>query len=610
MADYTAQCSSNQYITLLLRTQVVSQDVGGNTTTLNWSLHVLKSGASTSATWGNCSYGVTINGNAYSGSNQVSVSPGGDVTVLSGTTVIPHNTDGTKTVNLSASISGKIVGSLSASETLATIPRTSSFASIPTLTLGSPGTITIKKSDSSFRHRITYWFGSAKGNCDTAQWTGTSLTWTPPLSLAEQIPNAAGGVGTLILYTYDASGRQIGTVNAACTIQLPASMVPSISSVAAAEATSGLAAKFGAYVQGKSILKVTASAAGTYGSTIRSCTISVDGKTYSGTDITTSVITGSGTLSIKASVTDSRGRTASKSITISVQPYAKPAITALSVWRCTADGAADDSGDYVGITYAYTIASVNSKNDASAKMEYKRSTATSWSSLLTNGAYAVSTTVYPAQELLSDYQWDIRLTVSDYFGSTTMTATLPSAAVILDVKADGTGIAFGGSAEFSNCVNFFWDPLFKGRSMSKPPIYYKAGKIWAARDGSDPITGIGLATIVITGRSARIDFSVRITTAGTNQMWDHGILSSLLSESGAPYITPIAAVFPCTITTADDGGINTALTGYAGGMVGEPGYGRWGFGRIYTEEGAFGGWEASAIPAGARIMGTVYGTVE
>ena len=456
MADYTAQCSSNQYITLLLRTQVVSQDVGGNTTTLNWSLHVLKSGASTSATWGNCSYGATINGNAYSDSGQVRVEAGGDTVLLTGTTTVPHNADGTKTVSLSASISGKIVGSLSASETLATIPRASSFVSIPTFTLGTAGTITIKKSEASFKHRITYWFGSAKGNCDSTYWSGTTLTWTPPTTLANQIPNAASGTGTLTLYTYDASGKQIGTVTAPFTAQLPTSMAPSISAVTAAEATAGLSAKFGAYVQGKSTLKVVTSAAGSYGSAVRSCTVSVDGKTYAGTDITTSVITGSGTLSITASVTDSRGRTASKSITISVQPYANPAITALSVWRCTADGAADDSGDYVGITYAYTIASVNSKNDASAKIEYKRNTASSWSSLLTNSAYAVSTTIYPAQEMLSDYQWDIRLTVSDYFGSTTMTATLPSAEVILDLLASGNGLGIGKTAEQADLLDVKW----------------------------------------------------------------------------------------------------------------------------------------------------------
>lgn len=453
MADYQAQCSSNQYITLLLRTSVASQDVAGNTTTLSWSLHVKKSSASTSATWGNCSYGVTINGNAYSDSGQVRVEAGGDTTVLSGTTVIPHNADGTKTVNLSASISGKIVGSLSASETLTTIPRQSSLT-ISGGVMGSPMTFKITAASSAFTHSLTYSFGSASGTILSYVDAG-SHTWTPPLSLANQIPNATSGVITFTLYTWG-TGVKVGQTNYTATLTVPASVVPSISSVTAAEATSGLAAKFGAYVQGKSTLRVTTSAAGSYGSAIRSCTVSVDGKIYSGTDITTSAIAGSGTLSITASVTDSRGRTASKSITISVQPYANPAITALSVWRCTADGAADDSGDYVGITYAYTIASVNSKNNASAKMEYKRSTASSWSSLLTNSAYAVSTTIYPAQEMLSDYQWDIRLTVSDYFGSTTMTATLPSAEVILDLLASGNGLGIGKTAEQADLLDVKW----------------------------------------------------------------------------------------------------------------------------------------------------------
>ena len=383
MADYTAQCSSNQYITLLLRTQVVSQDVGGNTTTLSWSLHVLKSGASTSATWGNCSYGATINGNAYSDSGQVRVEAGGDTVLLTGTTTVPHNADGTKTVSLSASISGKIVGSLSASETLATIPRASSFVSIPTFTLGTAGTITIKKSEASFKHRITYWFGSAKGNCDSTYWSGTTLTWTPPTTLANQIPNAASGTGTLTLYTYDASGKQIGTVTAPFTAQLPTSMAPSISAVTAAEATAGLAAKFGAYVQYKSTIKVVITAAGVYGSTIKSYSVNFDGRTYSGSTITTGTPTTSGDLTLTAKVTDSRGRTASKSITVTVLPYANPAISALRVFRCTSDGTADESGDYVGITYAYAIASVNSKNDSLAKTEYKRTALTEWAELMT-----------------------------------------------------------------------------------------------------------------------------------------------------------------------------------------------------------------------------------
>lgn len=508
MADYQAQCSSNQYITLLLRTSVASQDVAGNTTTLSWSLHVKKSSASTSATWGNCSYGVTINGNAYSDSGQVRVEAGGDTTVLSGTTVIPHNADGTKTISLSASISGKIVGSLSASEALATIPRASSL-SFGSGTMGSPMTLTINAASSSFTHSLTYSFGGASGTILSYVGAG-SHSWTPPLSLANQIPNATAGVGTFTLYTWG-TGVEIGRVSYSFTLSLPSSVVPTISAVTATEATSGLAAKFGAYVQGKSTLKVTTSAAGSYGSTIKSCVISFDGKTYSGTSVTTSAPSKSGSQTITAKVTDSRGRTASKSITISVQPYAKPAITALRVWRCTADGAADDSGDYVGITYAYTIASVNSKNNASAKLEYKRSTASSWSSLLNNSAYSVSTTVYPDQEMLSDYQWDIRLTVMDYFGSTTMTVTLPSAEVLLDLLATGKGIAFGKTAEQEDTVDSAWlmrlrAGLMIGNDMVMDHVVARGGSgIWTYRkwaSGFAECWGNGaMQTIAVTSAS-------------------------------------------------------------------------------------------------------------
>lgn len=456
MADYQAQCSSNQYITLLLRTSVASQDVAGNTTTLSWSLHVKKSSASTSATWGNCSYGVTINGNAYSDSGQVRVEAGGDTTILSGTTVVPHNADGTKTISLSASISGKIVGSLSASEALATIARASTMA-VYGATIGSQVQFVISAANAGFTHSLEYQFGSATGLILDVVPAGT-YTWTPPLSLGSQIPNATSGTMTYKLHTF-LSGTVIGVQTYTFPYALPSSVIPSISSVAATEATSGLAAQFGGFVQNKSTLKVAINASGSYGSTIRSYSVSFNGRTYSGNNCTTAAPTSSGNLTLTAKVTDSRGRTASKSITISVQPYANPAITALSVWRCTADGVADASGDYVGITYAYTIASVNSKNTASAKIEYKRSTLSSWTSLLTNSAYSVNTSVHPSAELLSDYRWDIRLTVSDYFGSTTMTITLPSAQVIMDLLAAGDGMGIGRTSEQSKVLAIAWHTL-------------------------------------------------------------------------------------------------------------------------------------------------------
>lgn len=458
MADYQAQCSSNRYITLLLRTQVVSQDVAGNTSTINWSLHVLKSSASTSATWGNCSYSVTINGNAYSGSGQVRVEAGGDTVLLTGTTVIPHNADGTKSFNLSASISGYIVGSLSESEALATIPRASTIT-CSTFTMGSAGVITIARASSGFTHTITWNFGAASGTVITKT-TGTSVPWTPPTAtLAPQIPAAASGIGLLTCITYSGN-TEIGRTAINFIANLPASVVPSISAVTAAEATAGLAAKFGAFVQYKSTLKVSVSASGIYGSTISGYSISFDGKPYSGNPCTTAAPTQSGSLTLTATVTDTRGRSASKSIAVTVQPYANPAITAFAPYRCNADGAADDSGDYVGITYAYSVAPVNSKNTATAKIEYKRTALTEWAELMTGNDYAVNTTVYPGQELLSDYQWDIRLTVSDYFGSTAMSVILPSAEVLLDLLASGKGLAIGKTAELEETLDVKWAARF------------------------------------------------------------------------------------------------------------------------------------------------------
>ena len=498
MADYQAQCSSNQYITLLLRTQVAGQDVAGNTTTLNWTLHVLKSGASTSATWGNCSYSATINGNVYSGSGQVRVEAGGDTTILSGSTVIPHNADGTKTISLSASISGKIVGSLSASEALAAIARASTMA-VYGATIGSQVQFVISAANPGFTHSLEYQFGSATGLILDVVPAGT-YTWTPPLSLGSQIPNATSGTMTYKLHTF-LSGTVIGVQTYTFPYALPSSVVPSISSVAAAEATSGLAAQFGAFVQNKSTLKVTINASGSYGSTIRSYSVSFNGRTYSGNNCTTAAPTSSGNLTLTATVTDSRGRTASRAITVSVLPYEPPAITRLSAFRCDADGNADDNGDYTGISYAYSISSVNSKNTKSAVIQYKRSTGSSWTNLLTNSAYSANTTVYPTTELLSDYQWDIRLTVSDYFGASEMTVTLPSAEVLMDLLASGDGMGIGKTAETADLLDIGWAARIRGNltvdgnitigGKSLLNLIYPVGSIYMSVSSTSPQTLFG-----------------------------------------------------------------------------------------------------------------------
>lgn len=455
--------TSNQYIAARIVWSSTS-DVAANQSTVSASLQLYKSQPSQYKTWGTGTWTISINGSPVTFSTAVELYDAkGWVTLGTHTVTVAHNSDGTKSVPISASggIPSTTYTSTDVGATVAldTIPRASSMT-VSGGTLGSAMTFTISAASNTFTHSLTYSFGGASGTILSYVAAGAH-TWTPPITLANQIPNAVSGTVTFTLYTF-APGTQIGTKTYTAKLTVPSSVKPVVSAVTATEATSGLAAQFAAFVQSKSTLKVAVTASGIYGSTIKSYSVSFDGKTYSGNNCTTSPPARSGSLALSATVTDSRGRTAGKSVTVSILPYAPPAISGLTVWRCDAGGNADDSGDYVGITYAYTVAPVGNKNTVSAKIEYKRSTGSAWTELLTSSAYSVNTTVHPETELLSDYQWDLRLTVSDYFGSTAMTATLPSAEVLLDLLTSGDGLGIGKTSETANLLDIDWDTKVRG----------------------------------------------------------------------------------------------------------------------------------------------------
>ena len=459
MAIYSNQASSNQYITIELETQVNGQSVENKTTTVSCWLRVRKSGSSTSDTWGNCSYATNIGGNAYSGSGQVRVSPGGATNLLSGTTTIAHNSDGSMTLSLSGSVSGKITGSVSASQTLDTIPRGSAMT-IDGGTIGSKVVLHISAESDSFRHRVVYTFGSASEWVLDDKPSGW-YEWYPPESLAEQIPNAVSGTGKLQLITYSGD-NVIATQDFPITLSVPDDMVPSISDVAFSEAESVIAKQFGAYVQNKSRLNVKITASGAYGSKIWDYATSISDVKYSGQSITTNTITTYGVVPVYVSVTDTRGRTASTEVTVYVEGYQRPTIKAFAVNRATKSGTYQEDADYVLIEYSYAISEVNQKNTHAVTIEYKRSTESEWTTLLTDPAYSKETSVVPDTVFSNDYQYDFRLVVADYFTSDRRTVSVLSAKVILDLHASGDGLSLGKTAELENVFDVGYDTKFRG----------------------------------------------------------------------------------------------------------------------------------------------------
>ena len=328
-----------------------------------------------------------------------------------------------------------------ASITTATTPTTHATV----VDMGTTLTIYTYRSDPEYKHDLEYSFaGSAYTSIQSD--VDTVAYWLVPLELANSIPNTASGTLTIRCTTKNGS-TVIGTKTALVTVKVPDTFTPTITSVTHTEAAVGLPTGIGAYVRSKSKVAVNISAVGIYGSTIKSYSSTFLGKTYAGDSFTTDVVGESGaTLSIVTTVTDSRGRTESKTTSITALNYAPPQITLFEVRRYNASGVADPDGIYARIRLSYGVTSLNSKNTASVKVEYKRSTNSTWSTLTTGTALSLYTTLTPQSPTFStDYQWDFRVTLTDAFTSAspaTYTAIMPSGAVILDIKADGKGIAF------------------------------------------------------------------------------------------------------------------------------------------------------------------------
>ena len=441
------------YDTLKFSWSQVTQSTVNNYTVINWSLQLVSGSAGKIISSVAKAWSVTVNGTTYSGTNTVAVENNATKTLASGQTTISHNADGSKSFNYSFSqefsitFAGASVGTKSGSGTgtLNTIPRaTTPTLSVTTADMGATITINTPRASSAFVHDLAYSFA---GGAYVAIQTGvsTSTTWTVPVSLASSIPNTTSGTVTIRCITKNGT-TTIGTTTVLLTAKVPTSIVPTISTVTLTEATSGISATYGAYIQSKSTLRASITAAGSYSSTIKSYSSTFQGKTYTGASWTSDTITQSGSLSVVTTVTDSRGRTASKTTTITVLGYTPPVITTFTVARYNSSGTADPDGTYLGAKLVYSVTSLNSKNTASAAVQYKKSTESAWTTLTTRTELSLNATLKPAGTTFStDYQWDFKVTLTDAFNSATpatYTAVLPSGAVILDIKADGKGIAF------------------------------------------------------------------------------------------------------------------------------------------------------------------------
>ena len=450
-----------QAITTGYRIQIAwtvdSQSVANNTSTVTAKVQLVSTGSSyTIVSSASKSGSLTINGTKYTFNFSAALSGNQTKTLFTKTVTVSHNADGTKTCAFSATcgiavtLSGTYYGNITASGSgvFNTIARASTISSV-TASVAVNGTnavtVAITRASSSFTHTVVFTFGSYT---QTVNNVGTSTSYAIPTSWLNAIPNGTSGTAKVTVTTYSGSTKIGSAVSKNFTLTVPATVVPTISGVTLSEGVSGLAAQFGGYVQAKSKLSVKITAAGTLSSTIKSYKTVVQGVTFTGASITSGVLMHSGTSTVTITVTDSRGRTASTTRSITVIPYTSPKIISFQGFRSLANGTESYEGTYVNSAVNFSVSPVNNKNTASYTLEYKLQTATTWTKLTSGTVYALNSNIISASGAFSvDSSYDIRLTVADFFTTVTSTIEIPTAFTLLDFNASGKGLAFGKVSE-------------------------------------------------------------------------------------------------------------------------------------------------------------------
>lgn len=500
-----------------------------NTSEVAWSVKLRSNNSQFSCTQltGAYNLNVTIDGvkvGSVSGGT-LNLSYGNPQTLLSGTKVISHNTDGSKTVSCSAAFTNVRTdnyvprsGTASGNLKLTDIPRASSVSvNVNEIEMGNSVTITLEPALSTFTHKLHYSFENEQyvHICDMSAGS-TSKAWTVPSTFASSIPNTDRGIITIKCETYN-SDKLIGEKTTNFTAVLPSSYVPSINNPTLTESVSGIAQAIGAFVQNRSQIKFKISASGSEGSSVSSCTTSFDGVIYNGTEFTSSVVKNSGTINAKITVVDSRGRSNIKVYPVEILEYKEPSISVANANRCLSDGTIDEAeGTYGTFDFSFKIYNLNNKNLHSFKIQYSLN-ASSWNDLYSNssnyesnGNYKTSSGIF--SETNSYY---IRFICTDYFRNSDnpviILLKLHPTYSLINFGEDGTSISFGGqssndgtfenflplkqknAAEFSDSVSLNGNSISISSAIQKilGNLFFPVGSVYITYTNQNPGNFLG-----------------------------------------------------------------------------------------------------------------------
>lgn len=482
----------------------ISQSVANNTSQVRILWESTQTGASHNDNSRTAYYGISINGEQ---ATQYSVSytlpQGATKTIVDTTVTVPHRNDGTGTITVNTWMDTRIsAGVIEKSQTLtlSTIPRATTPVVTP-LVMGQEGTITLSPASDDFTHTITYNFGLQFHGTIATKTAKRSIKWTPSKTFANLLTSAESGQIHFRCITYNGS-TVIGSTDVWVKITVSADTVPTVS-VALSDAA-GYKNTYG-WVQNKSRLKASITAAGVMGSKITDTVMTVDGKVVDAA--AENSLPNSGSIPVKVVVTDSRKRTATYSTNISVSAYTPPVINNLAYTRGSYTNSVwkeDSSGADIKITF--TLAMALSANRASLTVLLD-STA---KQTVTNQS-AGAKTLY-LSGVGTDTTRKLEIAVSDAFGTkSSKEIVIATVEVPVNINFSLPGVCFGGVAEKEKTVQFKW-PLSVNEDMNVAGNLTVNGVSFA-----ECLARIGVDYIVEQGATG--NWTWRKWASGIAEMW-------------------------------------------------------------------------------------------
>ena len=505
-----------------------SQDIANNTSKVHIKWISTQTGDSWNGYKKTAYYYVSINGGAEQTYSVTYTLPQtSTVTIVDTTITVKHKDDGTGMVKVRTYMeTGISAGNVEKSQTitLATIPRVSvPSLSASSIDVGKPITIYTNRQSNGFTHHLYY---SVNGGAEVGVTAGIadSITWTVPYSLLSSIKNDNQMTLTFRLYTFNGDNN-IGsnTISVKAYVPTNTNTAPKIT-LNELKPTSTLPSPFDTlFIQGKSRVKADFTTEGLYGSSITSCSISVEGENYgSAEEYTSGYLSGYGSIPVTITATDSRGITGSVTEYIDVIAYSKPKIMALGdeddiiCARCDSNGNIADSGTYLKVrarrSYSKVISAEEQKNYCAIAVRYITvdGVHSSWKTILAKED--LSTNVVDSNALLDgalavDASYEVQVCATDDIGEVAY-ATFHIPTDKIDSHEGKGFFALGKYSEKEGfeCAwkaEFYDDVTIRGGKITDFPVEEGTDGIWSYRKwasgiaecwGLYPITGAAVTT--------------------------------------------------------------------------------------------------------------------